>query len=158
MVKIFFRSRKINCLIMVALLFVVAGADMNQHRGEPSAGARGMPGAEGTIEFKPKDWHSGETTWWKDTDGVSPGIAGCHIGTDSKGKPNGRMFGEACLANGLLVESNPGKGVLHRHVNDIGHPDTFDCNAWCIGDGKTSGICEAAPAHPCDQSALCVCK
>lgn len=126
--------------------------------GEPSAAAEAMPGAAGTFEFKPTDWTEGATTWWKDSDGVAPGEAGCHIGTDEKGKPNGRMFGEACLPNGLLVESNPGKGELHSHKNDTGHPDTFDCNKWCVSKGKSSGSCEAAAAPPCEQSAVCSCE
>lgn len=124
---------------------------------EPSAGAAGMAGATGTIEFQPDDWQEGTTSWWKDTDGIAPGMAGCHLGTDSLGAPNGRMFGEACLADGLLVESNPGKDELHAHSNDLGHPDTFDCNAWCQGQGHTGGSCVAAPAPPCTQSARCDC-
>lgn len=126
--------------------------------GEPSADAQDMPGAAGTFEFKPGDWQEGETTWWKDSDGVAPEIAGCHIGTDSEGNPNGRMFGEACLPDGKLVESNPGAGVVHSHGNDTGHPDSFDCNEWCIGEGKSSGSCQAASAPPCEQSAICVCE
>ena len=61
--------------------------------GEPSADAKGMPGALGTFEFKPADWQEGQTTWWEDSDGVMPGVPGCHIGTDNNGVPNGRMFG-----------------------------------------------------------------
>ncbi|MHC4997259.1 MAG: hypothetical protein ACYTGQ_19670 [Planctomycetota bacterium] len=54
------------------------------HAGdEPSAGAMGMPGAVGTFEFKPGDWMEGTTSWWKDSDGIAPGKAGCHIGTDA---------------------------------------------------------------------------
>lgn len=124
----------------------------------PSAGAHDMPGAKGTFEFRPADWKAGETSWWKDSDGVDPGTAGCHIGTDSKGKPNGRMFGEACLPNGLLVESNPGTDELHSHKNDTGHPDTFDCTAWCIGQGAAAGSCVAAAAPPCEASAKCSCE
>jgi len=126
--------------------------------GEPSAGAKGMSGATGTIEFKPTDWKAGETTWWLDSDGVAPGEAGCHIGTDSNGDPNGRMFGEACLEDGRLVESNPGVDELHSHSNDLGHPDTFDCNAWCIGQGSAKGMCVAAAAPPCSASAMCSCE
>lgn len=127
--------------------------------GEPSSGAKGMPGAKGTFEFKPTDWMEGETTWWMDSDGIDPGTAGCHIGTDSEGTPNGRMFGEACLPDGLLVESNPGADQLHSHSNDIGHLDTFDCNEWCIGiTGASNGACAAAAAPPCEQSAMCVCE
>ncbi len=125
---------------------------------EPSVGARGIPGATGTIEFKPNDWIEGETTWWVDSDGVAPGVAGCHIGTDESGVPNGRMFGEACLPNGRLVESNPGADEIHSHNDDTGHPDTFDCVAWCVGQGSSGGACSPAPAPPCAQSAICSCE
>lgn len=148
----------LNRLILFVCLALVAGACAHQYQGKPSVGAQGMPGAKGTFEFKPGDWIAGETTWWKDSDGVNPGVAGCHIGTDDKGVPNGRKFGEACLPGGLLVESNPGKDVLHSHGNDTGHPDTFDCNLWCAGNGWKSGGCEAAPAPPCEQSAVCACQ
>jgi hypothetical protein len=123
----------------------------------PSDNAKGITGAEGTIEFKPNDWIEGQTTWWVDSDGVAPGIPGCHIGTDEKGAPNGRLFGEACLPNGLLVESNPGADELHSHHDDTGHPDTFDCAKWCVGEGAPGGICAVAPAPPCDRSAFCSC-
>lgn len=124
----------------------------------PSKGAKDMPGAKGTFEFKPADWAEGTLSWWKDSDGVDPGTAGCHIGTDKEGKPNGRMFGEACLSETELVESNPGTDVVHSHKNDVGHPDKFDCNAWCIGKGSAKGQCVAAPAPPCPSSAKCVCE
>ena len=117
-----------------------------------------MAGAEGTFAFKPDDWMEGTTSWWKDSDGVAPGVAGCHIGTDADGTPNGRMFGEACLPNGLLVESNPTAGELHSHANDVGHPDMFDCKAWCVGEGASGGACAAAPAPPCAESAYCACN
>jgi hypothetical protein len=141
---------------LIILLFVhsvYAGSDHVQ-----STGTQGMPGAMGTFEFKPGDWVEGETTWWIDTDGVKPELAGCHLGMNKDGSPNGRMFGEACLDDGLLVESNPGADVLHSHKNDIGHPDKFDCNAWCIGNGNSAGMCKRAAAPPCEQSARCVCN
>jgi hypothetical protein len=141
--------------VWVMMLITVSIASAS---GKPSAGAEGMPGALGTFEFKPTDWIEGTTSWWKDSDGVAPGVAGCHIGTDAEGKPNGRMFGEACLPDGMLVESNPGAGVLHSHANDIGHPDMFDCNAWCVGEGASKGSCKAAAAPPCTQSAMCACN
>ena len=147
----------LSLLFFGALLLSVtalAGSDL----GAPSTGAKEMAGAKGTFEFKPADWKAGERSWWKDSDGVAPGVAGCHIGTDEQGVENGRMFGEACLPDGLLVESNPGQDVVHGHGDDIGHPDTFDCNAWCIGEGKTKGMCEVAAAPPCEQSARCVCQ
>ncbi len=140
-------------LISSMILAVSAFAD-----GPPSDGAKDMAGAKGTFVFKPKDWIAGQTTYWKDTDGVDPGTAGCHIGTDEKGKPNGRMFGEACLSDVLLVESNPGADVIHAHKDDTGHPDKFDCNAWCKGQGSAKGMCTKAPAPPCAQSAKCVCQ
>ncbi len=134
---------------------------------EPSDGAKEMPGAMGTIIFQPADWEGtcenlqppGPTTWWVDSDGIAPGLAGCHVGTDADGEPNGRQFGEACLESGLLVESNPGVGELHSHGNDVGHPDTFDCDLWCQGTGHAGGECitvEGPP--PCEQSARCVCS
>jgi hypothetical protein len=129
----------------------------SQAEGEPSAGAASMPGATGTFAFKPGDWREGETTWWEDSEGVDPGTPGCHIGTDSEGNPNGRLFGEACLDDGRLVESNPAEDELHSHKNDIGHPDTFDCNAWCAGTGHSGGSCKTAAAPPCEQSAYCAC-
>lgn len=146
---------RIAVLLFSTLLMMTAFA--SDDAGAPSKGAENLPGAAGTFEFKPKDWVSGETTWWKDTDGVAPGVAGCHIGTDVQGVPNGRMFGEACLSSGLLVESNPGADELHSHNDDTGHPDTFDCNAWCIGQGNIAGVCVAATAPPCKQSARCEC-
>ncbi|MEO1926050.1 MAG: hypothetical protein ABGY08_08700, partial [Gammaproteobacteria bacterium] len=128
----------IKPVILTVLLFATY---VYADTGKPSSGAKNMSGAFGTFEFAPDDHMPDDTTWWKDSDGVAPGVAGCHIGTDDKGTPNGRMFGEACLPNGLLVESNPGKDELHSHKHDFGHPDTFDCNAWCIGNGKNSGSC-----------------
>ena len=139
------------CIPMLLTASVATASD------EPSSGAQGMAGAEGTFEFKPGDWRQGATTWWKDSDGVDPGTPGCHVGTQANGSPNGRVFGEACLPNGLLVESNPGKAELHSHHDDIGHPDTFDCNAWCVDQGSAKGICKVATAPPCEQSAMCAC-
>ena len=144
-------------VLMILLLWALPAYSQHSDH-EASPGAQGMAGAKGTFEFKPDDWAAGETTWWKDSDGVDPGTAGCHIGVDSDGLPNGRMFGEACLADGLLVESNPGIVELHSHNEDIGHPDKFDCNAWCIGEGSTNGRCEVAAAPPCANSARCVCN
>ncbi len=127
--------------------------------GAPSEAAKDMPGALGTFEFKPSDWQEGKKTWWKDTDGVDPGKAGCHVATDADGKPTGRAFSEACLDDVTLVESNPEAGTIHGHENDTGHPDKFDCNAWCVGQGASKGMCKVAPAPPCEQmSAMCVCK
>jgi hypothetical protein len=147
-------------IMLTCVLCVTVAAAVNLARAsdDPSDGAKGMPGAKGTFEFKPADWQEGTTSWWKDSDGIAPGTAGCHIGTDENGTPNGRMFGEACLPDGLLVESNPGANELHSHGNDVGHPDTFDCSAWCQGNGKASGMCKTAASPPCEQSAYCACE
>ena len=128
----------LQLISLILITLALQACSKNSGHG-PSAGAQNMAGAVGTFEFKPQDWTAGHTTWWKDTDGIDPGIAGCHIGTDSDGVPNGRMFGEACLPDGLLVESNPGADNMHSHKNDVGHPDRFDCNAWCIGQGNSGG-------------------
>ena len=42
-------------------------AGLSHADGEPSPGAKGMAGAAGTFEFKPDDWISGATSWWKDS-------------------------------------------------------------------------------------------
>jgi len=145
-------------VMLLCMVYSVSIVADEQHDLAPSSGAHDMPGAKGVFAFKPSDKLEGKKTWWKDSDGVAPGVAGCHIGTDENGVENGRMFGEACLSNGLLVESNPGKDIVHSHANDIGHPDVFDCNAWCVGTGNNSGMCSVAAAAPCAQSAKCICK
>ena len=104
-----FRAFALKLAFCIPLLMLVGAAKAD---GPPSSGAKDMAGALGTFEFEPSDRIPGQTTWWKDTDGVGPGEAGCHIGTDPDGKPNGRMFGEACLSDVLLVESNPGSDVI----------------------------------------------
>ena len=148
----------IHIIRLTTLIFVlVFSASLSAESSHPSSGAVGMAGAEGTIEFKPVDHVGDETTWWKDTDGIAPDVAGCHVGTDEHGDPNGRMFGEACLSDVLLVESNPGKDELHSHKHDTGHPDTFNCSTWCQSHGSATGMCVAASAPPCESSAVCEC-
>lgn len=161
--------RALLVLLLGAALTSLAFAQEKDKQGSPgpSDDARGMCGAMGTIELKPDDWignpkhpnPEGPTTWWVDTDGIDPDTPGCHLGLTApvNGKLNGRLFGEACLDDGLLVESNPGAGEVHGHVNDLGHPDTFDCGMWCKGKGYSKGHCEAAPAFPCQKSAKCTC-
>lgn len=143
-------------LVPAVMLSTVA---FGEH-SDPSAAAKSMPGALGTIEYKPGDWIPNATSWWKDSDGVDPATAGCHIGVTKEGVPNGRSFGEACLSDQVLVESNPAISEIHKHDNDLGHPDTFDCKAWCVGAvHATSGVCKVVtgPA-PCAASAVCACN
>ena len=128
--------------------------------GPPSSEARNIPGALGTCELKPADWQEGQTTYWIDSDGVKPGTAGCHVGTNEHRHPNNRKFGEACRANGTLIESNPTAGKLHDHKNDLGHPDVFDCALWCRGTGRgANGTCQPVTTgpSPCAASAQCRC-
>jgi hypothetical protein len=151
------RSFQIILAIGIALLLL---SNLSQADELPSAGAEGMPGALGTLEFKPTDWAGNVTTYWTDTDGVDPGVAGCHIGVSEEGKPNGRSFGEACQSDLVLIESNPGAGVIHPHENDLGHPDRVDCKAWCVGAKKAAGgVCKAVSGPlPCAASAVCECN
>ena len=153
-------------LVLVLSICIPAWLHAAEGDGPPSDAAQKMCGAMGTFEFRPPDWTGhqepppGPVTWWKDTDGVDPGTAGCHVGLSAEGgEPNRRMFPEACLPNGLLVESNPAAGVHHSHRNDIGHPDKFDCTKWCACQGFAKGACVAASAAPCvEPSAKCVCS
>ncbi|HYS45237.1 MAG TPA: hypothetical protein VEM35_02290, partial [Rhizomicrobium sp.] len=46
--------------IPLLMLSNAVGAD----HSEPSAGAKGMPGALGTIEYKPSDWKGKVSTYW----------------------------------------------------------------------------------------------
>lgn len=170
-----YRQHTLIGILCVPLLLVSFAVKADQtcpkvgdvYTGPPSPDAKGMPGALGVREYTPCGWQRGKVTSWKDTDGVKPGIAGCHIETTSEGKPQGRHFGEACLDDGvLLVESNPSADKLHTHRNDIGHPDVFNCNTWCRGTESNSGAlysggsCKTVTKDvppPCEESAMCVC-
>ena len=121
----------------------------------PSEDAKDLAGAMGTMTFLPNDWTSMDSVW-VDSDGVAPGVAGCH--TEVGGA--GRMFGEACLSDAVLVESNPGAGVEHPHKNDVGNPDIVHCNAWCQkANDAVGGVCQSVVGpDPCAASAKCVCE
>ena len=129
---------------------------------------------EGTI---PLDLGTGRDSFWIDTDGVEPEIAGCHIEFSSDScttlAASARNFGEFCQEDGTLVESTPDADECHTHDNDIGHPYVVDCVAWCRdaltlpnGDRRgfavTTGTCEAVRDIQCDRevidSARCVCE
>jgi len=91
--------------------------------------------------FRPSPPKPGVTTYWIDTDGENPGVAGCHIevrgANDPRRLPGGRVFGELChpdergRPNQILIESNPGANVIHPHTNDYGHPYRISCPRWC---------------------------
>ena len=110
------------------------------------------------------DLGTGEDSHWDDTDGVDPGTAGCHIEYESDTcsvERAGRTFGEFCLDDDRLVESNPGKDECHTHKGDLGKPDVVSCSAWCESQGSATGSCEGgvvaqAKSGTC-ESARCVC-
>lgn len=146
-------------LVLVLAICTPAGLHAAEAGGPPSEGAKKCGELE-PIEFKPDDW-TGRDSWWRDSDGVDPGTAGCHEGLKEGGQPNGRSFGEVCRNDVVLVETNPDPGVRHSHKNDIGHPDVFDCMQWCACQGfAKGGFCSKVRdvAPPCTQSAKCVCS
>ncbi|HVK88899.1 MAG TPA: hypothetical protein VM513_32490 [Kofleriaceae bacterium] len=128
----------------------------------------------GTI---PLDLGTGEDSFWIDTDGVEPELAGCHIEFSESNcdfvAVSARNFGEFCQEDGTLVESNPGADQCHTHEDDIGHPYVVDCSAWCTdtltlpngvqrGVASATGRCEVVADVPCNEgvvdSARCVCE
>lgn len=115
-------------------------------------------------------------SYWIDTDGENPGVAGCHIEvsgpTNSTPLPGGRVFGEFCETDNILVESNPEANKIHMHTNDIGSPYLINCDKWCkAGDPPkqakaAGGSCKgnipvsvtiSSQTITC-QSARCECK
>ncbi|HEX5058208.1 MAG TPA: hypothetical protein VFV99_02555 [Kofleriaceae bacterium] len=160
-----------HSIVFVACLGLVSAAcsdndtNLDTNDEDPEGG--------GTIEL---DLGGGTDSFWADTDGVDPEVAGCHIeftdDTCSTFAVPGRNFGEFCQNDGTLIESNPGKNVCHTHEHDIGHPYVVDCYEWCtnmlvLPDGLRRGIpaddgeCVVVHGLPCDggivESAKCVC-
>lgn len=110
------------------------------------------------------DLGTGEDTYWSDTDGVDPGTAGCHdeyMSNTCETVKDGRTFGEFCLDDDRLVESNPAADECHTHGGDLGKPDVVSCSAWCQSESGSSGRCEggvtAQAANTTCESARCVC-
>lgn len=110
------------------------------------------------------DLGAGKDTYWADTDGVDPAIAGCHYefaGETCEQNLPERTFGELCLDDDRLVESNPGKDECHPHGGDMGKPGVVSCSTWCAEQGHASGKCEsgvaATGAHGDCTSARCSC-
>lgn len=146
-----------------------------------SSPTQAMPGWQGTTEIVTSE------SCWSDTDGVAPATAGCHVACSngagdctSCGSPTSEpQIGEACFSftqinsTGVvetspswLIETNPGANVCHPHAHGEGHPDVFDCNAYCQGTAQpggggnySSGSCTAA-ASTCGglASASCSCN
>lgn len=122
------------------------------------------------------DLGSGMDSFWIDTDGVAPEVAGCHIEFNENDCASvatpGRNFGEFCMDDATLIESNPMADLCHTHEDDIGHPYVVDCASWCRGTltlpsgerrgvAPATGTCEVVVEVPCDdgvvESARCVC-
>ena len=148
--------------LSIPLVLWLGAASAQEPQHPPSPLAKGMPGALGTFDYRPPDYKADVRSYWYDTDGVDPGVAGCHVGVagEKDKTPNGRVFGEACRDIRVLIESNPAADQIHGHADDVGHPDLFDCNAWCKQAKKASGgVCRvvSGPA-PCKTSAICSCK
>lgn len=158
-----------HSILIACLCLMASGCESDDTTGLPEDDAVG-----GTI---PLDLGTGEDSFWIDTDGVDPEVAGCHIEFRDSGCTTvaafARNFGEFCQEDGTLVESNPGADVCHEHEDDIGHPYVVDCGGWCRdtftlpngdrrGVAAATGTCEVVPDVPCDQgvveSARCVCQ
>ena len=120
--------------------------------------------------FAPKPKKNADT-FWIDTDGENPALAGCHIEvvsmTNANPLPNGRVFGEVCEpGNKVLIETNPEANKVHKHGNDFGAPYRIDCAKWCALKHKTKkGACKPTTVRlsyknkpiSC-RSAQCVCS
>ncbi len=110
------------------------------------------------------DLETGTDSYWADTDGVAPEVAGCHIEyeTDTcSAVRTGREFGEFCLDSDRLVESNPGVDECHTHAGDLGKPAVVSCSAWCAEQNQGGGSCEggvAVTGTVSCESARCVCN
>ncbi len=138
-------------------------------RGEPPVD---IPGWQGKTKIKAPGS-------WKDSDGVVPGEAGLHHAyKDSRcteADPAMQPIAEACYVfsrdnNGTpeqsplwLIETNPAKDECHEHRGGEGHPDVFDCDAFCKGSADadrnaySSGKCVKALAEGV-WSARCECE
>ena len=111
------------------------------------------------------DLGTGKDSYWSDSDGVDPSTAGCHLEHETEAcetMKEGRTFGEFCLDDDRLVESNPAADECHTHKGDLGKPDVVSCSEWCQSEQGTSGSCESgvtanAGSVTC-ESARCVCN
>lgn len=111
------------------------------------------------------DLGTGTDSYWSDTDGIDPAVAGCHVEYEDdqcSAALAERTFGELCLDADRLVESNPGKDECHTHAGDMGKPDVVSCSAWCTQQGNAGGGCEevaeAVQGTVTCKSARCVCS
>ena len=135
-----------------------------------------LPGFLGRTEIMtPIPEYEGDQ-FWTDSDGVDPAVAGCHF-PFSDGKCTASLargvFGEFCnppegsdghqagFPEGALIESNPAADVCHQHKNGLGHPDVYDCDAYCKGTHtqQYTGVCvpDVCNTDATIPSARCAC-
>lgn len=158
----------------------VPPADTSTTAAEPAV-VESLPGFLGQTEIEtPIPGYEGEQ-YWTDSDGVDPAVAGCHFpfsGMSDAGECTGSLapagvFGEFCnppegdpmhqpgFPVGALIESNPAAGVCHPHKDGLGHPDVYDCDAFCKGteSERHTGTCVAdvCTADAAIPSARCEC-
>lgn len=157
-----------------------APAETSPTTADPRA-AVSLPGFLGRTEIETPIPGYGGDQYWTDSDGVDPAVAGCHFpfsGMTAAGACTGPLapagvFGEFCnpaegdpmhqagFPVGALIESNPAAGVCHPHANGLGHPDVYDCDAYCKGThtGSHTGTCVAdvCTADSAIPSARCAC-
>lgn len=126
----------------------------------------GLPGWMGRTQISTSEG------CWVDSDGVLPELAGCHMlvsGDDACSACESDVqerIGEACYtfiqpdgtpaATAWLIETNPGAEVCHPHAGGKGHPDVFDCDAYCkgttepeSGEAYSGGACVEVPEMDC---------
>ena len=153
----FFRILAV-CIPVLMLLTSAQG----QH-SEPSAGAKGMPGAQGTIEYKPTDWKGNVTTYWKDTDGIDPGsstnVTVAHSWIDN-GDDN------IAIKTGTTHMSVLDNHFYSGHGMSIGS-ETYSGDSFLLVDGLTedhttsgirikSNVTRGGPVHDLTYQNICM--
>ena len=134
--------------VLASFLLPLALACAEEGASPPSSGAKGMPGAVGTIEFTPTDRIEGEPTWWIDSDGVDPGVTGCHVGTDANGSPN-----DGCSARPACPTAASSSRTLalpsSTATKGRGSSRSVRLRRLVRRAGRLGGACAPAPAPPC---------
>jgi len=162
--------------VCITLLMLLNGAQGQEN----IKGYLGEKVIQGT-EFGKAPEGVGKDSCWKGSGTNNPGEAGCHEEVLKDGS-RGRVFGESCEGNNILIDHTPGHPWKsgqrkcppgqHVHEGDVGKPSKFDCNVFCGGNPNLKkGVCQTVgtgapgvpPApQPCQQlgktSARCVCN
>ena len=88
---------------------------------------------------------NGSDSYWRDTDGMDPGTAGCSevFTTDScTDWASAISFGEFCVDEDRLIETADEAGVCHILPGDLSTLQVVSCTAWCATQGSAAGRCE----------------